>query len=85
MAFGAGGGCARHHLVWRAEGTTVTIGCAHCGHASARLDLSATYTEDLVARAVASSRAGHQRVCKGPSTGGAGTGGSIWDLRVTRR
>lgn len=56
-------GCFDHHLVWFDGEPLVKIGCAHCTYVSRELDLSSTYTDQEISRAIESSRASHARLC----------------------
>lgn len=73
MSFAGRGsyGCRLHHLVWftppQAGATDVLIGCAHCSYVHSRLDLAATYVDELAKDAVRSSREAHARLCDRPT------------------
>lgn len=60
------GGCVQHHLIWFQPphtAATVAIGCAHCPHITARLDLATTSTTDDIDRITTASRDQHTRLC----------------------
>lgn len=56
-------GCFEHHLVWFDGEPVVKIGCAHCEYVSRQMDLTFTYTDDEIHRAIQSSRRSHARLC----------------------
>jgi len=62
------GGCKAgfHCMIWYGRDGYVVIGCAHCPQVSKKMDLSVTYSEDLIAKQCAGSRAGHLKHCSRP-------------------
>jgi hypothetical protein len=56
----------KHCFIWAGKDGKVKIVCAHCPQVYASLDLSQTYTEEELRRAVRGSQAGHAHICSLP-------------------